>query len=614
MAGCLGRCVTALWVGITLVVSVPTFAGEPRWIEVKSPHFSVVTDSGEKRGREVAVRFEQMRAVFGALLVKANSNLPVPLQIVAFRDAKELVQFAPLWHGKPTQVAGLFLGNNDRCFILLDLSAGNPSAVVFHEYAHQLMNGNLSGTLDPWFEEGFAGYFSSIEVDGNEARVGRVPEDTYRILQQTGLMKTVDLFRVQQNSGIYNESGDRRSRFYAQSSMVVHYLYDNALIGKLQTYFEQRDQNVSVEDAVQHAFGMNTTQFDGAIRIYVSNGRYKYFKLPTSEGTVTTNYRVTPLSPADANAVLADAHLHSQDYEAKATQEFEAILKADPSNVAALRGLGYACLMKQDFGGASKYFQRAAEGNSHDPRVHYYRALLLSRARSMGEAAKVAMMTKELETSIALDPDLADAYSLLAFAYAAKGQPEKALETMRMAVVLSPRNEMYLFNLGQMYLHNREPAEALVLFQRLRSSPASAVATRAGEMLEVANEMKRALDAGENLLVTEMGRSGEKQAANSREVEQNAKPEQVSALIRSAQAPTRSLNGELVSVDCSEAPEAELNLAIGATTLKLHVGDTTHVAVMNAEAFSCDWTNRPVAVNYHETSEGTGEVVSVELQ
>ena len=34
------------------------FAGEPQWLEVRSPNFSVVTDAGEKRGREVAMRFE----------------------------------------------------------------------------------------------------------------------------------------------------------------------------------------------------------------------------------------------------------------------------------------------------------------------------------------------------------------------------------------------------------------------------------------------------------------------------------------------------------------------------------------------------------------------------
>lgn len=65
-------------------------AGEPQWLEVRSPHFSVVTDAGEKRGRDVAVKFEQMRAVFGALFTKANVNLPIPLQIVAFRNTKEL--------------------------------------------------------------------------------------------------------------------------------------------------------------------------------------------------------------------------------------------------------------------------------------------------------------------------------------------------------------------------------------------------------------------------------------------------------------------------------------------------------------------------------------------
>ena len=346
----------------------------------------------------------------------------------------------------------------------------------------------------------------------------------------------------------------------------------------------------------------------------VSNGRYKYIRLLTPEGIVTTSYTVTPLSPADANAVLADAHLHSPDYGAKATREFEAILKTDPSNVAALRGLGYACLMTQDFGGASSYFHKAAEGNSHDPRVHYSTALVLSRANSMEEAAKVAMMTKELETSIALDPNLADAYSLLVFAYAAGGQPEKALETMRKAIVLSPRDEIYLFNLGQMYPSNRQPAEAFLLFGRLRSSLRPAAATRAGEMLEAAKEMKHALDGGENVLVTEMVRSGEEQAGNSPEQEQNNRPEQVEAINLSAQAPTHFLHGKLVSVDCSRAPGAELNLAIGAKTLNLHVEDTVQVVLMNAEAFSCEGTNRPVAVNYRETTDGTGAVVSVELK
>jgi hypothetical protein len=108
------------------------------------------------------------------------------------------------------------------------------------------------------------------------------------------MMKTTDLFRVQQNSSTYNETGDRRGEFYAQSSMVVHYLYDRGLIPKLSTYFNLTiDRKVSVEDAIQHSFDMSAAQFDKEMRNYISSGRYRFYKLPTPEGIVTTNYAVT---------------------------------------------------------------------------------------------------------------------------------------------------------------------------------------------------------------------------------------------------------------------------------------------------------------------------------
>lgn len=593
----------------------PAFAGDSQWVEVRSPHFSVVTDGGEKRGRDVAVRFEQMRAVFGALLAKASVNLSVPLQIVAFRNTKELRQFAPLWNGKPTQVAGLFQGNSDRSFILLDLSVENPWAVVFHEYAHQLMNSNTSAQTDPWFDEGFAEYFSSIEVDGKEARVGRIPEDTYLILQQAGLMKTADLFRVRQDSSTYNESGDRRGGFYAQSSMMVHYLYDHNLIPKLATYFDLTiDQKVSVEDAIQKSFGMSAADFDKQIRAYIASGHFTYYKLPTPAGIVTTNYKVTPLSTADGNAVLADVHLHSPDYGSKAMEEFEAILKADPTNAAALRGLGFAYLQKQDFGKANVYFQKAAQGNSKDPRVHYYAALLMSREKALGDPANIPVMTKELETSIALDPDFPDAYSLLAFAYAYGGHPDKGLETMKKAVALSPRNDMYTFNLAQMYVNNRKPADAIQLLQGLQSSPQPVIATRARQMLSEAMEMKQALDSGANVLIGAPLDVDDTETSSSSEKEDPADGKNGEIVILPAQPAPQFVKGNLVKVDCRTPPEATMNVAAGGKVIKLHVADTKRVLMMSSDTFSCDWSNRKVGVNYRETGDGTGEVVSVELQ
>src|SRR5258708_7764374 len=234
------RWLTACLFGILVIYRFvpPAYGDAPQWVEIRSPHFSVITDAGEKRGREVAMRFEQMRAVFSALMTKVNVNIPIPLQIVAFRNTKEFRQFAPLWHGKPTELAGLFQGGEDRSFIMLDMSVENPWRVVFHEYAHQLMNGVLSRQMDPWFEEGFAEYFSTIEVDNKEARVGKPPESAYLVLQQNNMLKITDLLKVRQNSQTYNESGDHRTVFYAESDMLVHYIYDNHLISKLGVYFD----------------------------------------------------------------------------------------------------------------------------------------------------------------------------------------------------------------------------------------------------------------------------------------------------------------------------------------------------------------------------------------
>ena len=70
------------WFDVGAVVLSLLFAGcfsprafakdEPKWIEVHSAHFSVITDGGEKRGREVALRMEQLRAVFGELIGKTS--------------------------------------------------------------------------------------------------------------------------------------------------------------------------------------------------------------------------------------------------------------------------------------------------------------------------------------------------------------------------------------------------------------------------------------------------------------------------------------------------------------------------------------------------------------
>src|SRR5579872_3827580 len=73
---------------------------EPHWIRVNSSHFSVVTDTDEKHGHDVAVRFEQMRAVFGQLLSRSRINMSEPLDIIALRNDEEYSKIVPIRQGQ----------------------------------------------------------------------------------------------------------------------------------------------------------------------------------------------------------------------------------------------------------------------------------------------------------------------------------------------------------------------------------------------------------------------------------------------------------------------------------------------------------------------------------
>jgi tetratricopeptide (TPR) repeat protein len=583
------------------------FCGEVQWVEVRSPHFSVATDAGEKRGREVAMRFEQMRAVFGALLVKAKVTTPIPLQIIAFRNSKELRQVSPIFHGKPTELAGLFQSGQDRCFIMLDMSVDNPWQVVFHEYAHQLMNGTLSAPVDPWFEEGFAEYFSSIEVDSKEARVGKIPEQEYQILEHMGWMKVSDLFRVRQNTSTYNENGDHRTVFYAESGMLVHYLYDNKLILKVGDYFNLAlDQHVPIEEAIQRAFGMNAAQLDKALRTYESSGHFKYYPMPTPAGINSSEYSAAPLSSLDAASILADVHLHSSDYQTKAAEEFEAILKTDPNNAAALRGLGYSYLIRRDFTKAGDYFSQAAERNTNDPRVFYYSALMLQQKGGLSASdERLQTVQRHLESAVKLDPEFADAYSLLAFTYRATGKKDLAVANQIKAVELNPRNDSYRFNLAQMYLDSQNFDSATAILSVLKNSSSPQIAEHAAEELAQVENYRQMVK--------------ERQSELLKAAESESAPENYPSVIEPEPAGATSgvakfLKGRLVSVDCAAAPGAVLTVVSGAKTWKMHTANSARMIVIGADKLACDWKNQKVAVNYRETGSSTGEVISLELQ
>jgi hypothetical protein len=113
-------------------------ASPDAWLELRSPHFTVVTDTSEKQARHIAEQFEHMRWVFQTLFSKGNVDPNPPIVVIAVKDRKEFQALEPAAYLAKGQIdlAGFFLHGPDKNYILvrLDAQQEHPFAVVYHEY------------------------------------------------------------------------------------------------------------------------------------------------------------------------------------------------------------------------------------------------------------------------------------------------------------------------------------------------------------------------------------------------------------------------------------------------------------------------------------------------
>src|SRR5271155_6003980 len=75
-----------------LGVSTPA---KDAWIEIRSPHFLVISNAGDHEARKVADQFEQFREVFQAAFPKLRVDLGKPLIIFALKNEDSVKELIP---------------------------------------------------------------------------------------------------------------------------------------------------------------------------------------------------------------------------------------------------------------------------------------------------------------------------------------------------------------------------------------------------------------------------------------------------------------------------------------------------------------------------------------
>jgi hypothetical protein len=426
-----------------LLSSSALAAEQSLWLEIHSTHFTVITDAGEKKGTEVALRFEQMRAVFAILLMKDRLNESAPLTILALKNDKNYYQSSPLHQGQPISAPGFFVPGTDQNFIVLDLFEEESWRAVAHDFAHLLMNYNYP-PVEGWFDEGMAEYFSSIRVDNKQVEIGGDPEMTGVFTQDllqnqhevhnppkslTELLggqvwlALPDLLTMKHDTSTHAEA-THHTLFYAQSWITVHYLLHEKKLPETGTYFDLvENQHVPVEDAIQKAYGVTPAQFDQAVKDYFHSltplftaldaskqpnsqpDQSQVYQFPAPVGPNDSAITVKPMRESDAKSLMAEIKIRIPERRNVGLQELQALATtSDPTapgkannrkankerdgdaplvvatgNEIAHRALAWDHLQRGEFDATEEELSDAAALEPRDLWIRYYLAVLKYR-------------------------------------------------------------------------------------------------------------------------------------------------------------------------------------------------------------------------------------------
>jgi len=461
----------------------PSAAAEkPGWVAIESPHFTVLTNAEPARGAEISSGLERFRAVFARLAPELELSSPAPTRILAFRDAEA---FAPYKAGADPAggaILGQFLSHPDGNFITVnaDPEIVGALAVIYHEYVHHLVVHNFP-SVPLWFNEGLAEYYSTFEIEGSRARVGRPVERHLRYLAaRRGELSLADVLAIDRRS-IAEHDGAAVGEFYALSWLLVHRLLSGGgeRLDQTADFFLRLEAGEDPERAFEAAYEVRLSQVEAELDRYLASGELPSRAIPLGELGSPGKVRARSLAEVEVWVHLGDLTARLGRPRQAADNYFRA-LELDPELADAHAGLGHLRDLEGRFGEAEVLHRDAmklasSKTGSASARAYLWfgRHLLQSRSGSPEIAEAAALARDLLGQAVALEPNYAEALMLFGVAHLVGGtDPAPGLRALEKAQELAPARMDVALHRVRLLLHAGEIARARALVEGFLSARA----------------------------------------------------------------------------------------------------------------------------------------------
>ena len=432
-------------------------ASAQTWREIRSPHFTVITDGSDSDGRNVAKEFEQMRSVFAVRYSHWTLETGAPLLIIAVRE-DGLRSRAPIFWKERDKWAGEFFQGWERKYAMVRLDSFGDlnQAVIFHEYTHSIFHANLHW-LPAWLDEGLAEFYGYTRFQSDHIYIG-APTIRYRLLRSQTLIPMPEMLTA--NDRTFMKDQQREELFYAESWAMVHYMAFGPNMGggaKLNAFMNLLEKGTPQPEAFRQAFG-DPQAFQEQLSEYLLRLGIVAGVLPPIQGLDAKSFPARVLSKAEADYYLGSIDLGAHDIAAARTQ-LDAAEAADPNLAGPHEELGFLAWRAGNDGEARQQWQKAVAADPASYRSAF--ALLMSGTPLKQQTPEQLEQTRHaLEAINAQAPKFAPALVELALVQWRLGHLIDAYKTSLAAEKLEPWRAEYHLLTAHILLQGNQPAIA----------------------------------------------------------------------------------------------------------------------------------------------------------
>lgn len=603
------------------ILSTPSFGVD--WYMITSSHFSVLTDLGEIHARRDALHLEQMQLIFAQLLSRDKIARSEPLDVISL-SPDQYAKAVPIRDGRAVSMGAFFIPGDDRNYVVFNAEQDDGWRDISYDYARMLLNFNYP-PVQFWFDEGFAQYFSSLKLGNKQGALGGDPNGSFvDTLKSSAWIPIGDLFADKSKPKPCN-SDARQKLFCAESWIVFHYFINNQRLSDVGSYFNAvMVQKEPIPQAIEKMFGMNAEQLQKAVQDYLQSHTQTQ---ASGAAAVATLEHPIPLPITDdgfastfdkvdegrANALVAEMMIRLPERREAAIKEINFLMNNDKTeNSVEHRALAWLYIQEKNYPQASEELKASAEIKLNDAWGLYYSSLMKYReAQASGKEYRgLENMFQEMRAVIDWNPEFAEAYDMLAMARLDGGGINSAIDAIKDAVRLAPRNQTYVLHMAEIYMAAKKWDQASAMLEQLNASDDATIAQKAATDLHNLPYLKKY-----GILPADQAEA-EKRAVYSQDSDEDTGPDEPAAPVKPKidTRPIKFIKGTLLSVDCSATPDATLEVLAAGRKMTFRANEYKSMVVVGADQTSCDWKNVHVAINYKPSGDGAGDLVSLELQ